>query len=75
MFPENPLHLQHDDYYRLLQEVRVDGNWEDWLTFFLTGVLETRSIVREITGQQYRKLYAYREYLDSLNEDTQEPAA
>ena len=126
-----------DDYYRLLQEVRVDGNWEDWLTFFLTGVLETSaaatqtarrllqifqrdseilrseaasvirlhqhlqrkpiisiaeaarslnisaptaakalatlgsySIVREITGQQYRKLYSYQEYLDVLNEDT-----
>lgn len=133
------LHLKkhRDEYYRLLQEVRVDGNWEDWLTFFLTGVLETsaaatqtarrllhifhrdgeairseaasvirlhqhlqrkpvisiaeaaralhvsaptatkalatletRSIVREITGQPYRKLYAYREYLDVLNEDT-----
>lgn len=24
----------------------------------------------EITGQQYRKLYSYREYLDVLNEDT-----
>jgi len=34
------------------------------------STLETRSIVREITGQQYRKLYAYREYLDVLNEDT-----
>ena len=131
------LRKYRDDYYRLLQEVRVDGNWEDWLTFFLTGVvetstaatqtarrllqifqrdseilrseaasvirlhqhlqrkpiisiaeaaraltissptatkalatLETRSIVREITGQQYRKLYTYSEYLDVLNEDT-----
>ncbi|MCU0748454.1 MAG: Fic family protein [Akkermansiaceae bacterium] len=131
------LKKHRDDYYRLLQEVRVEGNWEDWLTFFLTGVLETsaaatqtarsllrifqrdseilrseaasvirlhqhlqrkpvisiaeaarslnisaptaakalatmesHSIVREITGQQYRKLYTYREYLDVLNEDT-----
>lgn len=31
--------------------------------------LENRSVVREITGQQYRKLYSYREYLDVLNED------
>lgn len=131
------LKKHRDDYYRLLQEVRVDGVWEDWLTFFLTGVVETsaaatqtarrllqvfqrdseilrseaasvirlhqhlqrkpvisiaeaarslnisaptaakalatleaRSIVREITGQQYRKLYSYQEYLDVLNEDT-----
>lgn len=29
------------DYYRLLQEVRENGNWEAWLDFFLTGVAET----------------------------------
>ncbi len=28
-------------YYDLLQEVRVKGNWEDWLDFFFTGVKET----------------------------------
>lgn len=32
--------------------------------------LESHSIVHEITGQQYRKIYAYREYLDILNDDT-----
>lgn len=29
------------DYYRLLQEVREQGNWEAWLDFFLAGVAET----------------------------------
>lgn len=29
------------DYYRLLQEVREQGNWEAWLEFFLEGVEET----------------------------------
>lgn len=28
-------------YYDLLQKVRTDGAWEEWLRFFLTGVLET----------------------------------
>ncbi|QPS79149.1 Fic family protein [Delftia lacustris] len=28
-------------YYRLLQEVRENGNWEAWLDFFLTGVAQT----------------------------------
>ena len=28
-------------YYNLLQAVRVTGEWEEWLTFFLTGVKET----------------------------------
>lgn len=30
-----------DRYYELLQKVRTDGAWEEWLRFFLTGVLET----------------------------------
>ncbi|MCH7939465.1 MAG: Fic family protein [Candidatus Marinimicrobia bacterium] len=28
-------------YYDLLQSIRINGNWEDWLEFFLTGVKET----------------------------------
>ena len=28
-------------YYDLLQTVRVTGEWEEWLTFFLTGIKET----------------------------------
>lgn len=28
-------------YYDLLQRVREDGVWEDWVEFFLTGVIET----------------------------------
>ena len=27
-----------NDYYRLLQSVRTEGVWEDWLQFFLVGV-------------------------------------
>jgi len=29
------------DYYRLLDGVRKDGDWEAWLSFFLDGVRET----------------------------------
>jgi Fic family protein len=29
------------DYYDLLQRVRLDGEWESWLRFFLEGVRET----------------------------------
>lgn len=28
-------------YYELLQQVRLTGDWEEWLTFFLQGVAET----------------------------------
>ena len=30
-----------DTYYRLLDRVRTDGDWEAWLAFFLDGVKET----------------------------------
>jgi Fic family protein len=30
-----------ETYYELLQDVRLTGDWEKWLTFFLTGVIET----------------------------------
>jgi Fic family protein len=33
---------QHrQEYYDLLQQVRVNGDWEAWMKFFLTGVYET----------------------------------
>jgi len=30
-----------ETYYALLQKVREEGDWEEWLDFFLTGVVET----------------------------------
>jgi Fic family protein len=52
------LYLSHfiirnkSDYYRLLQEVRTKGAWEDWVLFMLRGVEETSretiSQIREI---------------------------
>jgi len=30
-----------DQYYELLQSVRTKGTWEDWVDFFLRGVIET----------------------------------
>jgi Fic family protein len=35
------LKANRDTYYELLQAVRKTGDWERWLDFFLTGVLET----------------------------------
>lgn len=35
------LKTRREDYYRLLQEVRLKGNWETWLEFFLAGVADT----------------------------------
>lgn len=123
------------DYYRLLQEVRETGIWEDWLRFFFEGVIQTseaatlaakrllslfdehrnmlagesasvlrlhqllqqhpvtsamaaaktlgvshptasralrtltqHGVLKEITGRDYRRFYAYSGYLDILND-------
>jgi Fic family protein len=34
------------DYYRLLQDVTSEGNWEGWLVFLIQGVLETADWTR-----------------------------
>ncbi|GIX17826.1 MAG: hypothetical protein KatS3mg119_2012 [Rhodothalassiaceae bacterium] len=35
------LKRHRDEYYRLLDRVRFEGDWESWLAFFLEGVVET----------------------------------
>jgi len=35
------LKTHREDYYRLLQDVRLRGDWETWTEFFLTGVADT----------------------------------
>ncbi len=43
------------DYYRLLQEVRTKGAWEEWILYMLDGVIqtsrETICIIRQIRTQ------------------------
>ncbi|NMC44421.1 MAG: Fic family protein [candidate division Zixibacteria bacterium] len=41
LYPSLYLKTHRGRYYDLLQSVRVNGNWEEWLEFFLTAVGET----------------------------------
>lgn len=43
-------------YYDLLQAVREKGDWETWIEFFLTGVVETAQQATE-TARQLLKLF------------------
>jgi Fic family protein len=43
-----------DDYYRLLNAVRIEGDWESWIRFFLEGVA---TIAKEATDTA-RDLFA-----------------
>lgn len=45
-------------YYELLQKVRTDGAWEEWLAFFLEGVEET---ARQAADAATRILTLFRE--------------
>jgi len=48
------LKQNREEYYRLLQEVRFEGDWESWLKFFLKGIIgvsgEALAAAREIIG-------------------------
>jgi Fic family protein len=43
------LKRNRDAYYEHLQMVRTDGTWEDWLRFFLEGVVEVAASTAETT--------------------------
>jgi Fic family protein len=45
------LKRNRDDYYEHLQRIRTDGAWEDWLRFFLDGVIEVAGLATETTRQ------------------------
>ena len=48
------LKRHRDVYYEHLQRIRLEGAWEDWLAFFLDGVIE----VAESTTDTTKKLVA-----------------
>ncbi len=58
------LKRNRDEYYTRLQRVRTHGEWEEWLAFFLDGVIEvsrsatetTRRIVALISADRRRVL-------------------
>jgi Fic family protein len=43
-----------EDYYRRLSAVRIDGDWEGWLDFFLDGV----ATIADEAAQSARELFA-----------------
>lgn len=44
------LKQNRDDYYDHLQRIRVEGAWEEWLEFFLEGVVEVAESTTATTG-------------------------
>ena len=51
LYMSRGINLSKADYYRLLQEVRDTGNWENWIVYILNVVTETSQItLRLIEG-------------------------
>jgi len=57
-------------YYRLLQEVRDEGNWEEWILYMLDGVeqvsLKTSKLVNEIKTLMDKNKAEIREKLPNI---------
>jgi Fic family protein len=51
------LKVNRDCYYNHLQSVRLTGDWESWIEFFLTGVIETATQATE-TAQAIIALFS-----------------
>ena len=54
------------EYYRLLQKVRFDGAWEEWLIFFLNGVASVSRQAGEAAGRILDLFDADRKRIDAL---------
>ncbi len=57
LYPSLYLKTHRSQYYDLLQRVRTEGAWEDWLAFFLEGVASTAQEAAD-TAELTLKLFA-----------------
>jgi Fic family protein len=55
-----------DTYYEQLQRVRLEGTWEEWLRFFLEGVVEVAESTTETTRRIVRMLERDRQTIHEL---------
>ena len=57
LYPSLFFKTHRNRYYELLQRVRTEGAWEDWLAFFLDGVASTAHEAAD-TAERTLKLFA-----------------
>ena len=55
-----------DRYYELLQSVRTEGDWEAWVDFFLSGVIETAEQATNTAGRLLRLFDTDRQRIQEL---------
>jgi Fic family protein len=64
------LKAHREQYYRLLQDVRLRGEWEAWTEFFLTGVAETANNAYESAMRIVALFQTDRERIAASGEQT-----
>ncbi len=64
------LKTHREQYYQLLQDVRLRGDWEAWMEFFLTGVAETANNAYESAMRIVALFHADRERIGASGENT-----
>ncbi len=55
--------LNKGEYYKLLQEVRETGNWENWLLFMLDGIEQISRETIELIGKIRDLMFEYKNLL------------
>lgn len=64
--PSLYLKQNRDDYYDHLQRVRSEGAWEEWLRFFLEGVIEVAESTTELTQRIVTMIERDRQRIQAL---------
>jgi len=58
--------IQHKaDYYRLLQEVRDEGKWEEWILFMLDGIEKTAAASVKLIASMKELMQQYKQQIRS----------
>ena len=66
LYPSLNLKTNRSQYYELLQRVRTDGAWEDWLRFFLEGVAVAAQEAADTAERTLRLFASDRKKIEKL---------
>ena len=57
---------RRQEYYRLLNGIRENGDWEAWIEFFLDAVIETAGDAVKVLGELQKRVHQDKEIISSL---------
>ncbi len=66
LYPSLYLKTNRGHYYDLLQRVRTDGAWEDWLAFFLDGIAAAAQEAADTAERTFRLFANDRKKIEDL---------